>query len=60
MAKKTKPPTTLPDEPIGLGPDGKVLVVDKDAPPFEPKIVDDDGNEITGADRAHMLGEENQ
>jgi hypothetical protein len=48
MAKKpkTKPPTTLPDEPIGLGPDGKILIVNADDPPFRPTVVDEDGNVV--------------
>jgi hypothetical protein len=47
MAKKPKtPPTNVPNEPIGLGPDGKILVVNRDDPPFRPTVVDDDGNEV--------------
>lgn len=46
MADDKKPPTTLEDAPIGVLDDGKVNIVDKDAPPWRPKIVDADGNEI--------------
>ncbi len=57
MAKKKKGGSNLPDEAMGLGPDGKLLIVDRDAPAYKPTIVDDEGNEITGPDRAHMIGE---
>lgn len=48
MAKK--PPTTLPDEPIGVLDDGKISVVERDSPPFKIKVVDDEGNEVEVAD----------
>ena len=39
---------TMTDDESGIGmlPDGKLNVVDRDAPPFKPKIVDDEGNEV--------------
>lgn len=40
----------LNDAPPGLMPDGKLNTVDKDAPPFEPEIVDDEGGEIEPAE----------
>lgn len=33
------------DEPIGIV-DGQVVTVDKDAPPWKPTIVDDEGNPV--------------
>lgn len=33
---------TLEDSPLGMLPDGRLNVVEADAPPFEPEIVDDD------------------
>lgn len=37
----------LNDAPPGMMPDGKLNTVDKDAPPFEPEIVDDeDGGDV--------------
>lgn len=36
----------LNDAPPGLMPNGRLNTVDKDAPPFEPEIVDDEGDEI--------------
>jgi hypothetical protein len=46
----------LTDAPPGLMPDGKLNTVKADDPPFEPEIVDDDGDELepeqgTEADR---------
>ena len=46
----------LEDGPPGLMPDGKLNRVKADDPPFEPEIVDDEGDEIeaeqgTEADR---------
>lgn len=32
---------TLEDTPLGMLPDGKLNVIRKDDPPFEPKIVED-------------------
>jgi hypothetical protein len=32
--------------PIGMGDDGKLITVEKDAPPWKPKVVDADGNEV--------------
>ena len=34
------------DTPIGASPDGGLNIVDKDSPPFKPKVFDEDGNEI--------------
>jgi hypothetical protein len=52
MAKQpTKVNTsTLEQGPIGAGPDGEVVLVNRDDPPFKPKIVDDEGNEIADFD----------
>ena len=33
------------DGPLGILPDGKLNTVEKDAPPFEPEIVDDDADD---------------
>lgn len=54
MAKKPEKidTSTLEDAPIGVLDDGKINVIDKDAPPFKPKIVDDDGNEVEMDDEA--------
>ena len=38
--------STLEDAPIGVLDDGEINFVKKDDPPFKPKIVDDDGNEV--------------
>lgn len=47
MAKEPKIDTsTLEQGPIGAGPDGEIVVVQKDDPPFKVKVVDDDGNEV--------------
>lgn len=48
MAKKPAKinTSTLEDGPIGAGPDGGLVVVQKDDPPFKVKVVDDDGNEV--------------
>jgi hypothetical protein len=50
MAKEPKSGSGMLDDEsgIGVGVDGKPLVVDKDAPPFKPTIVDDEGNVIEG------------
>lgn len=49
MAKEPKSggTMTLPSNsgPIGMV-DGKLNVVDKDSPPFKPKVFDEDGNEV--------------
>lgn len=39
-----KATSTLEDYPPGLLPDGKLNTVRADDPPFEPEIVDDDGD----------------
>lgn len=44
--------STLEDHPIGMLPDGKLNIVERDAPPFKPTIVDDDGNVIEEGDEA--------
>ena len=41
-----KKPSTLEDAPIGVLDDGKINLVDKDAPPWKPKVIDADGNEV--------------
>ncbi len=42
--------STLEDHPIGLLPDGKLNVVERDAPPFKPTIIDDEGNVVEEGD----------
>lgn len=37
----------LNDAPPGLMPDGKLNVVQPGDPPFEPEIVDDEGNPVS-------------
>ena len=37
--------STRDDAPIGML-DGKLNVVDKDSPPFKPKVFDENGNEV--------------
>lgn len=34
------------DTGIGMLPNGKLNIVNKDDPPWRPKIVDDEGNEV--------------
>lgn len=34
------------DSPIGMSADGKLNIVDPDSPPWKPKVLDKDGNEI--------------
>lgn len=49
MAKEPKPGSGMLDDESGIGLDGSTVVqVDKDAPPFKPTIVDDNGNVIEG------------
>lgn len=33
--------------PPGMGPDGKLNVIEKDAPAWKPKVVDENGNEVS-------------
>jgi hypothetical protein len=44
--------STLPDEPIGILPDGTLNVIKIDDPPFQPKVVDDRGAPVPELDRA--------
>lgn len=37
----------LEDAPPGLMPDGKLNIVQAGDPPFEPEIVDDEGNPVS-------------
>lgn len=34
------------DWPIGMLENGQLNIVDKDAPPWKPKVVDEDGNDV--------------
>jgi hypothetical protein len=43
---------TLPNDPIGILPDGSLNVVKADDPPFHPNIVDDRGNIVEVDDDA--------
>lgn len=45
-APKKVDTSTLEDWPPGMLPDGKLHTVKRDDPPFEPEIVDDEGNEL--------------
>jgi len=47
--KEPKPGSGMVDDESGIGIfDNQVILVDKDAPPFKPTIVDDDGNVVEG------------
>jgi hypothetical protein len=50
-AKRKLAMSTLPDEPIGILPDGTLNVVKIDDPPFEPMVYDDRGARMPEPDR---------
>lgn len=52
--------STLEDHPIGMLPDGKLNIVQRDDPPFEPTIVDDDGNVIEEGDEDDEFSDQRQ
>jgi hypothetical protein len=44
------PADPMGEDPFGDGGDDEVVLVNRDDPPFKPKIVDDEGNEIADFD----------